>query len=221
MKTAFNKHKTHLIYSFNLNSRKLFVSLFMIATIITTNLVYRYAEGNIQPVVTSLAVSQANTYASELINDTVTKVAESGVVYSDLCKINKDEKGEILSINTDTQKINKIKQQTASVLIGLINNTSYEDVEIPIGSITKSHFMSGRGPKIPIRLLITGSPKMEIDNKFESAGINQTKHKISIITTVEIEVILPYDNVKTTVSSETMLFETVIVGKIPNVYVSK
>ena len=107
------------------------------------------------------------------------------------------------------------------MLIGLINNTSYEDVEIPIGSITKSHFMSGRGPKIPIRLLITGSPKMEIDNKFESAGINQTKHKISIITTVEIEVILPYDNVKTTVSSETMLFETVIVGKIPNVYVSK
>lgn len=221
MKTAFNKHKTHLIYSFNLNSRKLFVSLFMIATIITTNLVYRYAEGNIQPVVTSLAVSQANTYASELINNTVTKVAESGIDYSDLCKINKDEKGEILSINTNTQKINKIKQQTASVLISLINNTSYEDVEIPIGSITKSHFMSGRGLKIPIRLLITGSPKMEIDNKFESAGINQTKHKISIITTVEIEVILPYDNVKTTVSSETMLCETVIVGKIPNVYVSK
>lgn len=221
MKILFNKHKARLIYSMNLNSRKVFAAICLVIIILSTNLVYRYAEKAFQPVVTSLAVSQANSYAVNLINNAVMQVAKNNTDYSKLCIINKDDNGEILSINTNTKMINQIKLNTSAKLVELVNKAQYETIKIPVGNLTKSHVLSGRGPKIPVRLLITGSPKTEIDNKFESAGINQTKHKISIVSTVEIEVILPYDNVKTTVSSETMLCETIIVGKIPNVYISK
>ena len=41
------------------------------------------------------------------------------------------------------------------------------------------------------------------------------------MTTVEIDVILPFENAKTSMTTETMLCETVIVGKIPEVYISR
>lgn len=221
MRGMYNKHKTHIIYSMNLNSRKFFLIFIMILSLVTLTVTYNFVEKSFQPVVTSLAVSNANTVASKMINDTITDITGGNIDYSKLCTANKNENGDIISISANAEQINKIKLELTEKLIQSINNSTIQEVGIPTGNLTKSHILSGRGPIIPVKLLITGSPKINFDNKFESAGINQTKHTISIITTVEIEVILPYDNVKTSISSETMLCETIIVGNIPDVYVSR
>lgn len=221
MKNKFSKHKSRIIYSLNLSGHKILLPALLIVTFLLTWAVYAYTEKNIRPAVTSLAISRANTVAAEIINNAVSKIRADEAEYSKMCEITKNQNGEILSITTNTQKINAVKLKISSALIKLIENTYSEEIKIPIGSVTKSHFVYAKGPKIPIKILITGSPKTQIENKFESAGINQTKHKISVITTVEIEVVLPYESVKTAVSSETMLSETLIVGKIPDVYVSK
>ncbi len=221
MKSSYNKHKSRLIYSLNLNSKKVALLLIVSIMLVSTTLVYNLTERSLRPLLTNLAVSEAKLYAIDLINKTSTETAKSNIDYSKLSVITKDENGNIVSIDKNTKIINEIKLKSSKKLVELLSNSNYNELSIPLGNITKSSLFSGRGPSIPIRVLISGTPKAEIDNRFESAGINQTKHKISMIISVEILIILPYEELKTTVSSESMLSETIILGKIPNVYIAK
>ena len=220
MKNRYRKHKSHIIYSMNLNSRRFFMIFFSILFLISSSVTYRFVEKTFQPIVKTLALSETNTLAFKLINDTVSEIGKN-LNYSNLCTINKNESGEIISIISNTSEINKTKNQIAEMLIDKSNGLLTEEMGVPIGNLTKTHLLSGRGPLIPIKVLITGSPKIDFVNDFKSAGINQTKHTISLVTTVEIDVILPFENAKTSMTTETMLHETIIVGKIPEVYISR
>ena len=70
--------------------------------------------------------------------------------------------------------------------------------------------------------MITNKNKTKkFEDEFISAGINQTKHKISIIIILNIEIILTNKSSVTSVKSEVPVSETLIIGDIPNVYISK
>ena len=79
-------------------------------------------------------------------------------------------------------------------------------------------FFSGRGPEISLKLHQVGAVDTEIHSEFISEGINQTKHRISVLVTVEISAILPLHSTDIKISDEFLVSETVIVGEIPNVY---
>ena len=40
----------------------------------------------------------------------------------------------------------------------------------------------------------------------------QTKHKISLVTSVEIQIVLPYETLTTSVSSESLICDTIIIN---------
>lgn len=182
---------------------------------------FKIAEKNFQPAVTALATTTASTYTTSAINNSIEQTPETSAGYSELCIINKNENGEIISIITNTNTLNNIKLKLSEKIIENLKKTDYKELGIPIGNLTKTYILSGRGPKIPIKILTSSAPKITLDNRFESAGINQTKHKISIVTSVDIQIILPYETITKTVSSESMICETIIVGKVPDVYISK
>ena len=52
-------------------------------------------------------------------------------------------------------------------------------------------------------------------SEFESAGINQTRHKIYINVKTKIRIIIPLKSSDIEVSNEIPIAETIIVGKIP------
>lgn len=221
MKNLYKKHKSHLLYSLNLNSRKVFFSLFVIIFTSVSFFTYKIIEKSLFPVIKSIAVSNADTYSTKVINDTVSKTAGKNSDYANICKIYKDQNGNILSIEMNSDKINTIKQKTVDELIKCVDNKTTDDIYVPVGSLTGNYFFYGKGPKIPVRILLTGTPKVDFESEFSSAGINQTKHTISIVTEVNYDVILPNEIVKSSVKTSTVLTETIIVGKIPNVYLSK
>ncbi|MDE6302860.1 MAG: sporulation protein YunB, partial [Clostridia bacterium] len=55
---------------------------------------------------------------------------------------------------------------------------------------------------------------------FQSAGINQTSHKIYIDVYADVNIITPIDEPTVQVKAEILVCENVIVGEIPNVYLS-
>lgn len=188
---------------------------------ITFWLTFKTVDENFKPIVTALATSYSATYTTSVINESVKDTTEPEADYSEICQINKNENGEIISITTKTNTVNNIKLRLSEKIIQKIKNSDSKELGVPIGNLTNTYILSGRGPKIPIKILTSSAPKVAIESKFESAGINQTKHKISVITTVDIQIILPYETITKTVSSESLICETIIVGKVPNVYVSK
>lgn len=54
------------------------------------------------------------------------------------------------------------------------------------------------------------------ESKFESAGINQTRHKIYLKVEAKVRAVVPFQNKEIDVYCEIPVAETIIVGKIPS-----
>ena len=58
----------------------------------------------------------------------------------------------------------------------------------------------------------------EVENRFESAGINQTRHRILLRVTAKMTVLIAGYAAPASVSTEVCVAETVIVGSVPENY---
>ena len=95
---------------------------------------------------------------------------------------------------------------------------SARELSIPIGTLTGSALLAGRGPRIRVRMESVGSSTARFNNQFESAGINQTKHQIILEVDVSVAILLPGFTTATKVSTAVTVAETVIVGAVPDTY---
>ena len=80
--------------------------------------------------------------------------------------------------------------------------------------------MAGRGPDIPLQVVPASFVESTIVDSLETAGINQTQHRIFIRFTVEMSAILPGYSTEVIVENEVCVAQTLIVGKVPQVYAS-
>lgn len=65
-----------------------------------------------------------------------------------------------------------------------------------------------------------GNVLCKFSSKFTSAGINQTLHSIFVDVQTSVSIILPTRTVQVGGSSQVLIAESVIVGKVPDVYLN-
>ncbi len=86
------------------------------------------------------------------------------------------------------------------------------------GSLIGTKFLSGLGPSIPIKLSISGTVTTKVRSEFESAGINQTIHRVYLEVTCSVSILAPYDIIEESIVNEVLLIENIIVGIVPTTY---
>jgi len=178
-----------------------------------------YGEKKISPIVQTLAISRVTYIAERALNDAVIEqITESNVEYDDFVELTTNSAGEVTALKTNMLSVNRFKADVSVRVIEKLNQIDTSELSIPIGNIINAELFSGRGPHIRIKLVPTGSAETTVFSKFTSAGINQTLHQIMIEVNVYISVLLPYSNTGTTVTSQTGIAETVIVGTVPQSY---
>ena len=118
--------------------------------------------------------------------------------------------------NTDVVAVNKLKNEVTQELSEKLNNEYDYEVEIPLGSITDSEFLSGTGIKLKFNNTLTGRVYCEYRTEFESGGINQTLHRLYIDITGDLIVIAGGEQEPLQYTCSVLLGETVIVGHVPN-----
>lgn len=64
--------------------------------------------------------------------------------------------------------------------------------------------------------LKSGSAETEFKSEFQSGGMNQTIHNLSLSITTDITVLIPPASENTSVSTDVVIAETVIVGEVPD-----
>jgi len=94
-----------------------------------------------------------------------------------------------------------------------MNNST---IKVPFGWMTDKSAFYSVGPKITTEIEPVGNISTSYESKFESAGINQTRHKIYLNVTAKIRLKLPLKNQDMEVSTQIPVSDTIIVGKIPN-----
>ena len=128
----------------------------------------------------------------------------------------KDVDGNITALKTNMIEINRLKTQLLGLIIDKVSGTTTTDLSIPIGNVISNNFFSGRGPRIPVKILSVSSATATFTNNFTSAGINQTRHQVFMNFKVSVMILLPSCTTTTVVESQVCVAETIIVGSVPD-----
>ena len=104
-------------------------------------------------------------------------------------------------------------------MVGSADNRTLT-VRIPAGNLTGISLLMGRGPLVPVEILMLTSSRVGFDNSIVTAGINQTKHQILLTVTVDIDVLIPWGTESTQVISQVLIADTIVVGQVPETFVS-
>lgn len=158
--------------------------------------------------------------ALDVINRAVSEQLElqSGQEYITICR---DESGNISSVDSNTAAVNELNNKVSTAVNESLGKLESKDIKVPIGTLSGITFLTGRGADIPLRLHQIGAAKTELKSEFEDAGINQTRYRLYLTVTVELTAILPTHSTDISVTYDYMVSETIIVGKIPNMYLTK
>ncbi|MFV0497811.1 MAG: sporulation protein YunB [Candidatus Fimivivens sp.] len=173
-------------------------------------------DSQIRPMIESMAAYQAKVYATRVINESIgEQLTGNTVSYDALVKVTSDRSGRVTSVQTDMVRLNMLKAamtDTASQQLALLQS---QTIRIPLGTLLGWQIFSGRGPKIEFKIVPAGFVQSQLNHRFDSAGINQTRHQIVMQLNANILAILPGYTAVSEVSSSLILAETVIVGVSP------
>lgn len=170
----------------------------------------------IMPNVMTVASAEMRSRALEVINKSIIEEYSKQFDYDQIIKVEKDKEGNVVMFKADTLKMNKIACDVALNSQKELKNIGYVGIKIPMGYIFRNNLLAGFGPKVTVKMQPIGSIETKYLSEFESAGINQTRHKIYVMVKTQMRVVVPFDNRDVEVENEIPIAETVIVGKVPN-----
>lgn len=164
-----------------------------------------------------LAQTQIKNATSDLINDAIDRQIETGnIQYDRIVYFEKDINGNITALKTNMSEINRLKTDILNIINDEILALDSTDIGLPIGSLVLPEIFSGRGPGIAIHILSIRNSEADFSSAFREAGINQTLHQITMNVSVDIAVLVLGKTDYFTISSQVVVAETIIVGRVPD-----
>ena len=174
---------------------------------------------HMRPIIVSLATARVSNAVNRIVVDAVRDAIDSGQVdYNVLIHLEKDETGRVAALESNMAAFNRLRSQIADEILRRLSEVSTSELSIPVGTLTGSTLLAGRGPCIRVRMQAVGSTDASLRNAFSAAGINQTRHQIFLDVDVYMSILLPGMKTSTKVSNEIAVAETVIVGGVPDTY---
>ena len=166
-----------------------------------------------------IAVSDASDIVIDKVNSAIADILASGDYDGDyFVSFEKNSSGEITAISSNMARINALSAQILDRVVGAATDTHTLTIKIPSGNLTGISLLMGRGPSVPVQIIVLTSSRVEFSNSIVTAGINQTKHQILLDVDVRVSILLPGITTYTKVSNEISVAETVIVGGVPQTY---
>ena len=174
---------------------------------------------HLKPVMTSMATARVSNLVNRIVSAAVNEAVENGSIdYQNFVIFEKDETGHITALRSNVAEVNRMQGQIADEILHRLSEVATSELEIPLGTLTGSALLAGRGPSLFVRMQAVGSASAAFRNQFTAAGINQTRHQIFLDVDVYMSILLPGMKTSTRVSNEIAVAETVIVGGVPDTY---
>jgi sporulation protein YunB len=174
-----------------------------------------------RPLLESLATTRVSNTVNRIVSEAVNDAIQNGEIsYEQLISLEKDNEGHVTAMHSNMAAITRLQAEILDIILARIDQVSARDLSIPLGTLTGSALLAGRGPRISVRMESVGSSSARFENQFESAGINQTKHQIVLAVDVSVAILLPGFTTATRVSTAFTVAETIIVGQVPDTYTS-
>lgn len=188
----------------------------IIALFIVFNLLLTLFDKKVMPSVLNISETMMRAEAIKTINTVSVEVFDEKASKKDIVKIERDKNNKINSISADTILLNKLSSEIAIRCNERLEELGAKGIEVPLGWMTDKSVYYNLGPKITIEMEPLGNIESSYESVFESAGINQTRHKIYLNVKAKIKIIIPMYTKEFDVDAQIPLSETIIVGEIPD-----
>ena len=194
---------------------KAVIILFFVASII----IYYYFF-IILPVVKTYSSQQIKSSTEKAVNLAVSNVINRTLKYDSLIDITYAKTGEIASFSANQYEINTITREIVKETQYQMNLLGQDGVNLNVGTFSGIPFFIGRGPKIKMHLVPIGVVASNFQSVFDAVGINMTKHSLLLNITVHVSIVMPVQSYDVYSQNQVLLAESIIVGKVPEVYLN-
>ena len=200
-----------------MKNRILIIGISILTFLLTSFLLI---DWGIKPTIIAMSEAKVEYIAVLAMNNAVSQILGGNIKYTDLTDVLTDKNGKITMIQYNTILINTLARETSTLAQNEIRSLGAEGISVPLGSVTKSKLLSGRGPDIDVKIIPVGSVSTDFTDEFRQAGINQTRHRIFLLLKTQVRIVVPLGSNVINVSTKVPIAETIIVGDVPDSYVN-
>lgn len=198
-----------------------FLSFFILCTILFIIIEgFIFTERKLRPALMAIAVIKANAVATDAVNEAILNHVASGVMYHDLIKTKQDEHGRIVMAQLNAMEANRIMAATTIAAREALTDLEARSIRIPLGEVMDSYFFAARGPKISVKMIPMGRVNSKLVDSFETAGINQTRHKIYLHVDTEVQIVIPFNVDLVNVITAVPVTDNVYIGEVPGTVIN-
>lgn len=211
--------------------KKIYIIMFNV--LFVSSVIYFYIlSTKLTPNIIKYSNNKMKRLGIEVLRNVGLKEVNSLIKTNELYVINKNNKGEIESIDFNTALLNeallKVAQNSRKRLkeieleqnfpeefyIKTKNNKLKKGIifEVPLGLASNNVFFNSFGPKIPIRVNYLGNVSLDVKSRVTNYGINNALVEIYIYIEVIQEVVIPFQTKEEVLSSEIPIIIQVVKG---------
>lgn len=176
-------------------------------------------EAHIKPTLMAIAEARATVIATQAINNVINEKVSQQIDPQTLVNIKMDNRGRVVFIQPNTLEFNRLAADTTIKVQDALRIITDERIYIPIGQVFGSQLLASLGPKIVVTIIPIGTVQVKVVDKFEQAGINQTRHMVYLFATTSIRIVVPLVSSTVSVHTQVPIAEYVVVGEVPSTYV--
>ena len=176
-------------------------------------------ERNLESVILDMAHARAEAMAVEYIHEAVRDVMEEAVTYEDMMTVQTDQQGRVTMLQANAVRMNELATMTALEAQSKLESAEAQSIAIPLGAALGVPFLSALGPRVKVRIVPVSAVSAAFSTEFESAGINQTRHKIYLSLHTTVRLVIPSGARQVSLGSQVLIAESIIVGDVPQSYV--
>lgn len=191
----------------------------LLLLLILVGLLVWQGERNLTRVVLSLADARARALAVTALNRAADEVISAGVDYESLMHVSCDEKGQVRLLRANTQALNQLASTVSLNAQARLESLEDQTVRVPLGSALGLPLLAGVGPGLQVSILPVGTVISAVKTEFQTAGINQTRHRVILTLTAEVRLVIPTGASTVTARTEVAVAESIIVGDVPSSFV--
>ena len=192
---------------------KKFLIIFFAFAILLTVLFEFY----IKPLQDKLIENRAKVLVEARISKIADDVIKSHEYDYDKLLIKTESKNKIVtSLSVNTQAVNKLQNEFSNVFQNKMDDLITQEFSVPVGDLIGLTMLSSRGPRINFTYDMTGSVDVQLKSEFDTSGINQTIHRVTMVVDAEVVFVSQSYMENMNIRNEFAVSETVIIGDTPD-----
>lgn len=195
------------------------MSVLLLIILVIAGYIFWRVETHLKPTLLAIAEARATSIATQTINNVINDKVSRTIDPQSLVTVRFDSKGKVVLIQPNTMEFNKLAADTTIKVQEALHGIAEEKIFIPIGQVLGSQILASWGPKITVTVIPVGTVQVKVVDKFEQAGINQTRHMVYLMANTQVRIVVPLVSKSVSVHTQVPVAESVVVGEVPNTYV--